>query len=51
MEEKRFAEVTGGGRYFYHKFKKCEGVKHYLVEMQNVKRCSTARNYGTICTP
>jgi len=38
MEEKQFAEVTGGGRYFYRKFKKREGVKHYLVEMENLKR-------------
>ena len=33
-----FAVPTGGGRYFYRKFKKREGIKHYLLEMENLKR-------------
>ena len=30
IEEKRFPEVTGGGRYFYQKFRKGEGVNVIL---------------------
>ena len=37
MEEKRFPEVTGGVRYCFRKFGKGEGVKPYLVKMENLK--------------